>query len=187
MRPLPTFLSRAVIAAVVLIAAILYCPQRYGIWADQMTYYLQANSLAFDGDLRFDQRDFARFQRHGWSEKGPNGLYLRAANGRFYYSKPFLYSLAAVPFVWIAPVRGPIVLNGLLWLLLVEITFRWYRRFNAARRAAIVAALAWVGSVAPFYIFVIHTDLMIATLLAGALYLWLTSLREERRAKDEER
>ena len=94
-------------AIVVLASAALYRPQRYGVWADQMTYYLQANSLAFDGDLQFDERDFERFRQHGWPEKGPNGLFLREAEGRFYYSKPFLYSLAAVPFVWFAdPVLG---------------------------------------------------------------------------------
>jgi len=164
-----------VLAATVLALAAAYRPQRYGIWADQMTYYLQADSIAFDGDLQFDRRDLARFRSHGWKEKGPIGLFLREANGRFYYSKPFLYSLAAVPFVWIAPVRGPIVLNALLWLFLLEITHRWYRRRNGAVRAATIAALAWIGSAAPFYIFVIHTDLMIPALLGAGLYLWLTS------------
>jgi len=174
--PAPSsFILGLSIAAVVLTATALYRPQSYGIWADQMTYYLQANSLAFDGDLQFDQRDLERFRRHGWLEKGPYGLFLREANGRFYYSKPFLYSLAAVPFVWVAPVRGPVVLNGVLWLVLLWITFRWYRRFNSRPRAATVAALAWIGSAAPFYVFVIHTDLMIPTLLAAALYFWLTS------------
>jgi len=173
-----------IVAVVVLAAAAFYRPQSYGIWADQMTYYLQANSLAYDGDLQFDRRDLERFRGHGWLDKtprdpanparGPIGLFLREAKGRFYYSKPFLYSLAAVPFVWVAPVRGLILLNALLWLALFGITFRWFRRFNTSGRAATLAALAWVGSAAPFYIFVIHTDLMIPTLLAMALYLWLT-------------
>jgi hypothetical protein len=184
----PLLLRRApfLLAAVIVLASTLfYRPQSYGIWADQMTYYLQANSLAFDGDLQFDRHDLERFRRHGWTElahhatpvpaKGPTGLFLREANGRFYYSKPFLYSLAAVPFVWLAPVRGLILLNGLLWLTLLEIAFRWYRRFNGPGRAATIAALTWTGCAAPFYIFVIHTDLMIPTLLAMALYLWLTS------------
>jgi multisubunit Na+/H+ antiporter MnhG subunit len=163
------------VAVVVLTAAALYRPQSYGVWADQMTYYLQANSLAFDGDLQFDQRDLERFRRHGWAEKRPYGLFLREANGRFFYSKPFLYSLLAVPFVWVAPVRGLIVLNSVLWLILLWITFSWYRRFNSAPQAATIAALAWIGSAAPFYIFIIHTDLMIPTLLAAALFFWLTS------------
>jgi len=183
-------------AAIVLVSTAFYRPQSYGIWADQMTYYLQANSIAYDGDLQFDRRDLERFRRHGWTEgaphaaptpaKGPYGLFLREAGGRFYYSKPFLYSLAAVPFVWVAPVRGLIVLNGLLWLALLEITFRWYRRFNPSGRAATIAALAWTASAAPFYIFVIHTDLMIPTLLAMALYLWLTSEKEEVRDEKSE-
>jgi len=164
---------RLMVAALVLGAAAFYRPQSYGMFADQATYYLQANSLAFDGDLQFDQRDLERFRRHGWPEKAPYGLLLREAGGRFYYSKPFLYSLAAVPFVWVAPVRGPIFLNALLFFLLMEITFRWYRRFNPSRRAAIVAVLVWVASAAPFSIFVLHTDLMVPTLLALALYLWL--------------
>lgn len=168
-----------IVAAAVLLSAALYSPQRYGIWADQMTYYLQADSIAWDGDLRFDQRDLERFRRHGWPEQVPLGLYLREADGRFYYSKPFLYSLAAAPLTWVAPVRGPILLNALLWLILVEITFRWYRRFNSVGRAAAIAILAWVASVAPFYIFIIHTDLMIPTLLALGLYFWLTSKLEQ--------
>ncbi|MCX8036139.1 MAG: hypothetical protein N3D11_03600 [Candidatus Sumerlaeia bacterium] len=164
---------RLLIALIVLVAAGLYSPQRYGIFADQMNYYLQANSLAFDGDLQFDEGDLARFRRHGWAEHTPGGLFLREADGRFYYSKPFLYSLAAVPLVWLAPVRGLIFLNALLWLALVEITFRWWRRFNPPKRAAVLAVLCWTACAAPFCLFVIHADLMIAFLLAMALYAWL--------------
>jgi hypothetical protein len=164
-----------VLSLVVLAFAIFYRPQSYGIWADQMTYSLQANSIARDGDLQFDSTDLERFRRHGWDEPNPVGLYLRESDGRFFYSKPFLYSLAAAPLTWIAPVRGPVVLNALLFLLLVELTFRWYRRFNRASRAALVSILVWVACAAPFYIFILHTDLMIAALLALALYFWLTS------------
>ena len=131
-------LLAALLAATALAAATA---DRFG-WprplADEATYAMQAESLAFDGDLAFEAADRDRFVAR-WRVP-PEGLVLqqRGGAGRATFGRPFLYALLLAPWVWLAPVTGAQLANA-LWLAL----------------AALLAARTLgrsLGAVAPFWV-----------------------------------
>lgn len=155
---------------VVLVAVLVSRPERNGIHMDQMTFLLQAMSLAHDLDLRYEMRDRERFQELGWGSE-PLGLYLRQASGSYFFAKPFGYAMLCAPWMPLLRNRGPLLANAVCWCLLLELSFRWLRRFIRAPGAALLAVLCWGGSAALFYVFVIHHDVMIMFLTATVMYL----------------
>jgi len=64
---------------------------------DEATYLMQAQSLAWDFDLRYSRRDYDRFVAQ-WGTK-PDGLILQSGDGgrTLVYAKPASYAL------WISP------------------------------------------------------------------------------------
>jgi hypothetical protein len=93
-----------------------------GGWSDESTYYLLAHSLARDLDFTYRREDLVRV----WEEftPGPQGIFLKKGKDidihgssefpfvqwtkredpesgtRLYYSKSYIYPLAAAPFVY---------------------------------------------------------------------------------------
>lgn len=137
---------------------------------DEATYAMQAESLAFDFDLRYSARDFERLVEH-WGLP-PQGLILQSGDGgaTITYGKPIFYPLVLAPFVRLSPTRGPFVANALVLVLTVLLTAR-----ALARRLGKVAPL-WVAalvfaSVAFAFTFWIHADLFLMCLTALALGL----------------
>lgn len=163
--------------ALVLVLAARTAPEKNGIYMDQMTFLLQTLSVAHDGDFRYTQTDRERFKKLGWGEE-PLGLFLRRHGEAQYFAKPVLYALLAAPFARCSSNRGPLVLNALLWIGLVELSYRWFRRRLPPVEAALLALLCWGATAAPFYVFVIHADMLIIFLLAAALYLGLAPLAD---------
>lgn len=165
-------LARALLLAAyaaMLGAVLMTCPEKNGIYMDQMTFLLQALSIARDGDLQYTPADRERFHQLGWGEE-PLGLFLRTNGTKYYYGKPAFYALLAAPFCRVAPNRGALVLNALLWAGLVELGYRWFRRRLPPLLSALLSLMCWGLSAAPFYVFVIHPDILIAFLLALFLH-----------------
>jgi hypothetical protein len=133
---------------------------------DETTYLMQAESLAWDGDLRFAAEDLSRFrERHGAS---PEVILQSGDRGeRIVYGKPFLYAVVLAPFVRLFGARGALLVNVL-----------------ALAAAAVLAAMAagrqggagplWIAvvlfaSVAFGHVFWIHPDLLLMASSASGL------------------
>jgi len=120
-----------------LIGAVRLDRAHHPLIGDEATYAMQAASLAWDFDLSYTRQDYDRFVAQ-WGVP-PEGLVLQSRPGsdRLVYAKPPLYALVLVPFVRVAPVRGPVVANALLLAV-----------------AALLAALALrhrIGGAAPWW------------------------------------
>lgn len=106
----------AVLAALLLalVGATLVRTPRAPESGDEPTHWLQAASLAWDGDLRYSDEDFARY-REQWGARPP-GIDLESRDGgnTQVYGRPFFHALVAAPFVRAMPERGMRVANALL-------------------------------------------------------------------------
>src|SRR5262249_22179893 len=127
----------------------------------------QAQSLAWDFDLRYTRADFDRFVEQ-WGVK-PEGLILQSADGgrTLTYSKPASYALWVAPFLRLSPIRGAAIANALLLAL------------PPLAPAASLWVAAWVyASVAFAYVFWVHSDLFLMCLTAIALALAYSAARD---------
>ena len=84
---------------------------------DEGVYSMQAQSLAFDFDRRYEESDYRRYLAA--TGKIPDPLILQSVDdgATLVYGKPVFYSLYIAPFVRLAPQRGPILANLLLLIL----------------------------------------------------------------------
>ena len=135
---------------------------------DEGVYAMQAQSLAFDFDRRYEEADFRRYQR--LTGKVPDPLILQSVDGgaTLVYAKPAFYSLYLAPFVRLAPRRGPILANLLLFLLAALLL----DCLLAARIGAdgpLVAAFLLFFSVTFGHVFWIHADLFYLVVTALGL------------------
>src|ERR1700746_36742 len=119
----------AVLLTVALAAAISVdvVKAAYGVKGDEATYVSMTLSLAFDHDLVYQQRDVERFW--GLYRAGPEGIFLKRGKNwrvrfgagapwvhvrrtadpradRLYFSKAFVYSAVAAPFVRFLGLNG---------------------------------------------------------------------------------
>ncbi|MEO8502328.1 MAG: hypothetical protein ABI609_00370 [Acidobacteriota bacterium] len=103
---------------------------------DEATFAMQAESLAFDFDLRYTRADYDRFVAT-W-QRPPDGLILQTTDGgkTLTYGKPALYALAIAPFVRLSPLRGAQVGNLLFLALAAWLVAR-------ALRPVVGAAIPW--------------------------------------------
>ncbi len=137
---------------------------------DEATFAVQAESLAFDFDLRYTRADYDRFVRL-W-QRPPDGLILQTTDaGRtLTYGKPALYAMAIAPFVRLSPLRGAQIANVLFLMLAAWAVCRALRPVLGSATPWWVAC--WIfASVSFTYAFWEHADLfaMSATAVAFAL------------------
>jgi hypothetical protein len=164
-----------------------------GFKGDEATYYSLAHSLARDFDFAFERDDLVRV----WEEfPGPEGIFLKRGKvsglrpsrqfpflrwvkredpvrTRFYYSKSYIYPLAASPFVFLFGTNGFYVLHAFLLALDLLVAYV----FVAARGGRPVVALAYasvflVASVVPVYFVWMTPELFNLSLALYALFLW---------------
>ncbi|MEL7060543.1 MAG: hypothetical protein AAGN46_11000, partial [Acidobacteriota bacterium] len=64
------------------------------VWADEATFLAMTESLARDGDLRFEVEDRTRIEAAG---DGRGDVILQRIDGAIYYSKPVVLPLLAAP------------------------------------------------------------------------------------------
>src|SRR5215218_466002 len=141
-----------------------------GLVGDEATYLMQAQSLAWDFDLRYSRRDYDRFVAQ-WGTK-PDGLILQSGDGgrTLVYAKPASYALWIAPFLRLSPTRGAAIANVLLLALAAGLAARTLERRLGP--AAPLWVAVWIfGSVAFAYVFWTHADLFLMSLAAIALAL----------------
>ncbi len=133
---------------------------------------MQAQSLAYDFDLRYTQNDLRRLFMDG-REEGPRGLFLvRNDRGKLFYAKPYLYSAVAAPLVRIFESKGFFVFNSIILVSLLFISFLYLAQKLEDALAFAVTFLYYLFSTAYFFVFAIYTDLFIALVFLLALFFW---------------
>jgi len=155
----------------VIIIFATYNPLNYPIYADISSYVIQTQSIVYDFDLKYEKKDLVRFKEIAW-QSGPLGLFVNRVDNDYYYAKPFLYSLFSAPLVWLFGVRGHIIFNLLLFYLLIFIAFIFLQLKNNIKLSLLISLLFFIFSPAYIYIFVIHPDLFIVTLLSLFLFFY---------------
>lgn len=100
--------------------------------ADEAAYTLMAPSLWHDRDLTFDQRDLDRAYRT-W-DQGPHGIILFTTDGgeTMHFGKPYVYSLAALPFYLVFGPQGFLVFNMALYLAMFFTAWWLFHRVEPA-------------------------------------------------------
>jgi hypothetical protein len=165
-----------------------------GFKGDEATYYSLAHSLARDGDFAFERKDLVRV----WEEYsgGPEGIFLKRGKKirlhrsdrfpyvrwdkledpvrtRLYYSKSFIYPLAAAPFVFVFGTNGFLVLHALLLSLNLLVAYTFIAARGSAPRAALAYAFAFLAaSVVPVYFVWLTPELFNVSLALWAMFLW---------------
>ena len=148
-----------------------------GLVGDEATYLMQAQSLAWDGDLRYSRRDFDRFVAQ-WGTR-PEGLILQSGDGgrTLTYGKPASYAAWIAPFLRLYPTRGAAVANALLLAFAAVVSARVLER-RLGPAAALWVAVWIFASVAFAYVFWAHSDLFLMSLTALVLALAYGSPRD---------
>ncbi|HVS13052.1 MAG TPA: hypothetical protein VMV46_03945 [Thermoanaerobaculia bacterium] len=174
--------------AALLLGALGFDPGRWpSVVGDEATYLMAAQSLAWDGDLRYTLEDLERFRRLQGRE--PDGLILQHDEDgvTLRYAKPAFYPLALAPFVRLLPRQGAAVANVLALALAAWCTAL------ALERTVGAAAPLWVASfvgasVIVAHVFWAHADLLLTALVALALS-GVTLVREgaDREARERSR
>src|SRR3954453_7119169 len=149
-----------------------------GLVGDEATYLMQAQSLAWDLDVRYSRRDYDRFVAQ-WGIK-PEGLILQSGDaGRtLVYAKPASYALWIAPFLRLSPLKGEAIANALLLALAAVLAARTLERRLGP--AAPLWVAVWIfASVTFAYVFWAHSDLFLMSLVAIALSLAYGALKED--------
>jgi hypothetical protein len=146
--------------------------------ADQAVYYAMAQSIAFDNDLEYTKKDLIRYYEDFGA--GPNGIFLKkAADGKLYYAKSFVYALFAAPFVRVFGSNGPLVFHSLLLLLLLLMGFSYFSLSNSPGLSLLQVITFLFASIAGVYFLWISPDFFNLFLVFAALFLWLYKIRRK--------
>ncbi|HEY4594038.1 MAG TPA: hypothetical protein VIJ61_16585, partial [Thermoanaerobaculia bacterium] len=161
----------SLLLAATLIGALSFDRRSWpGLVGDEATYLMQAQSLAWDQDVRYSRRDYDRFVAQ-WGIK-PDGLILQSGDGgrTLVYAKPASYALWIAPFLRLSPLKGEAIANALLLALAAVLAARTLERRSGP--AAPLWVAVWIfASVAFAYVFWAHSDLFLMSLVAIALAL----------------
>ena len=164
--------QRAVLWALVLVlttAVAVFDPRDWPYTVgDEGVYSMQAQSLAFDFDRRYEETDYRRYLET--TGKVPDPLILQSTDGggTLVYAKPVFYSLYLAPFVRLAPERGPIVAN-LVLLILAALLLECLLLQRVGADGPLVAAFLLFFSVTFGHVFWVHADLFYLVVTALGL------------------
>ena len=167
-RTTPGLVLGALLAVVIVTAAACQRDVK-ALTAPEMTCLLAAQSLARDFDLQFADEDRQRLESFSFAEED---LQLRRSpiDDGMMFDVPLAYPLVIAPLARLAPIRGPLVVNGLLMLLAALVaSYRLSRRLGRAGLA--VVALGLFASVMYRNVFLVQPTLMLAALVAAAFSL----------------
>jgi hypothetical protein len=147
--------------------------------ADQATYYAMAQSLAFDGDLKYAKKDLIRYYED--FNAGPNGIFLKRikkdGQEKVFFAKNLAYPLFAAPFVRIFGANGPLVFHAVLLFLLLLMGFSYFSLVNSPGLSLLRVLTFLFASVAGVYFLWIAPDFFNLFLVFSVLFLWLYKVR----------
>ncbi len=144
-------------------------------WGDEGTYLAMAESLALDGDLLFDARDFGRLEE-AVSPARATVILQRTSSG-VTYSKPVLYAVFSAPFYRLFGEFGLVIFNALSLALALRLAWAYLCRLGS-RAAASLTLVTFVGAsvILPYVVWKM-SDLVQAALALSGLVLCLASAR----------
>jgi hypothetical protein len=147
--------------------------------ADEAAYYLAAQSLAYDHNLRVEPRDVDRaFQEFPF---GPvNNMIVMSDDGwrTVHYAKPYIYSLCGAPFARLAGANGMLFFNMALTLAMMWMGYLYLRRYNPPGLAALFSASFFLLSVGFSYVFWIQPEVFNMFSVAACLFFGLSRIDE---------
>jgi hypothetical protein len=161
------------VSLLVAVLVLTVVPARKHPSAGEASYWLEAESLIRDGDLAFSESDVERLYGKGWP-KGTAVELTADSQGRLHFDRPLAYPLLLAPLVWVAPLRGPFLLNGLLLMLAAVVAARFFHLRTGTSGPWRVAALTF-GSVLFAYAFVALPVVLLACLTLAALAIAFSS------------
>ncbi len=191
----PGLLASAALAVLLVAVALTidYPKAAGGFKGDEATYYSLGHSLARDFDFTFERADLVRV----WQDfPGPEGIFLKRGKivqitssgsvpfirrvkredpvrARLYYAKPYIYPLAAAPFVRLFGTNGFLVFHALLLGLDLYVAYLFVAARSRSASAALGFAAAFLGaSVVPVYFVWLTPELFNFSLVLYALVLW---------------
>ncbi len=139
--------------------------------ADEAAYYLMAQSLARDGDLELRVEDVDRLFLE-YPFQPANNLIVMTDDGwrSVFYGKPFVYSLAAAPFVRLFGANGLVCFNMALLCSMIWMGWAWLRRTNPDGLAALYSVGFFLLSTALPYAFWIQPEVFNMAGVAACLF-----------------
>ncbi len=143
---------------------------------DEPAYVMMTQSLWHDHDLAYDHRDLLRGYQ-AW-DQGPNGVILFTSDGgkSMYYGKPYVYSLAAVPFYALFGLQGLVVFNMAMFLAMLWGAVWFWRRPERSGQAGMAGLFLggfFFASAAFCYVFWMQPEVFNMACLFFALLIWL--------------
>lgn len=142
-----------------------------GFIGDEGTYLMAAESLAWDGDFRYERADYDRF-RDRWGELGSPFLVLQSPDRgqTLVFGKPFFYPLFVAPLTRLWPTHGVVLSNVLLLSLAAALAARALR-VHLDSEAPLWVAVLLFGSVAFGYSLWAQPDSFLMSLVMIAFSL----------------
>ncbi len=142
--------------------------------ADEPAYFLMAESLVHDGDLRAEDRDYRRLME-SYPYLPTSNLILMSDDGwqTVYFGKPFIYPLLGAPFVAVFGANGLVVLNALLFLAMIWLGAGYLERFNPTALALVFSAAFFFLSPTFSYVFWLQPEILNAASVAVAYAILL--------------
>ncbi len=147
-----------------------------GFFSDESTYYGIIQSLALDGDLKYERKDIQRIREKFWV--GPMGLFLKKGrDGQLYFAKSFIYPLLAAPFFRLFDVHGILLANGLMLLLVLWMGFLLLRRYHPTQQSFSFTLIYLFSSVGFIYIWWTTADLFNFFVNFAALFFFFFAFK----------
>jgi len=148
-----------------------------GFFSDESTYYSIIQSLAHDGDLKYERDDIVRIREKFWV--GPNGLFLKKGKGGHrYFAKSFIYPLMAAPFYRLFGVHGILLANGLMILLVLLMGFLLLRQHHPPQSSFTFTLVFVFSSVAFVYVWWTTADLFNFFVNFAALFFFFYEFKK---------
>ena len=197
MTPKPGIIASGLVGILLLAFAVsVDFPKANGdrFKGDESTYYMLGHSLARDFDFQYQRKDLIRV----WEEfSGPQGVFLKTGKDieirgssafpffrwlkredperetRLYFSKSFIYPLAAAPFVLLFGTNGFLVLHAILLAFDLLVIYLFVLAVTKSNWVALPMAIAFLGtSVVPVYFVWLMPELFNFSLVLYAVFFW---------------
>jgi hypothetical protein len=197
MTPRPGILASALVGILLLAFALsVDFPRANGsrFKGDESTYYMLGHSLARDWDFQYERKDLIRV----WEEfSGPEGVFLKTGKDveirgsrsfpflrwlkredperetRLYFSKSYIYPLAAAPFVMLSGTNGFLVLHAILIAFDLLVIYLFVLAATRSNWVALPMAIAFLAtSVVPVYFVWLMPELFNFSLVLYAVFFW---------------
>jgi hypothetical protein len=151
--------------------------QNGGFFSDESGYFSIIQSLAYDFDIKYEEKDLVRIKKI--FPPGPVGFFLqKVAKNRYYYAKSFAYPLLAAPFFRILSIRGILLFNGLMLFLTILMAYLLLRQYHPRPNSLGFALVFILASITPIYIWWITADLFnFFVMFTGLFFFFYTFKR----------